>query len=43
MLICAEVLVITDERVEHVLYPVFPPDRAAADVLDVLQGPTGSR
>ncbi|MBA3293029.1 MAG: peroxiredoxin [Geodermatophilaceae bacterium] len=36
-------LVITDERVEHVLYPVFPPDRAAADVLDVLQGPTGSR
>lgn len=36
-------LVITDGRVEHVLYPVFPPDGAAIDVLDVLQGPPGSR
>lgn len=30
-------LVITDEHIEYVLYPVFPPDRAAADVLDVLR------
>jgi len=36
-------LVITDGRVERVLYPVFPPDRAATDVLVVLQGPPGPR
>ncbi len=36
-------LVITNERIEHVLYPVFPPDRAAADVLDVLQDLPGPR
>jgi hypothetical protein len=29
-------LVIKDGCVEHVLYPVFPPDRAATDVLAVL-------
>ena len=26
-------LVIADGRIEHVLYPVFPPDRSAADVI----------
>ena len=31
-------LVIRDGRIEHVLYPVFPPDRAAHDVLAVLRG-----
>jgi peroxiredoxin len=31
-------LVIRDGRIEHVLYPVFPPDRAAEDVLGVLRG-----
>lgn len=31
-------LVIEDRRVAHILYPVFPPDRAASDVLDVLMG-----
>lgn len=36
-------LVITNERVERVFYPVFPPDRAAADVLNFLQGPPGVR
>ncbi len=30
-------LVITDGRVEHMIYPVFPPDQAAADVLAVLR------
>jgi peroxiredoxin len=29
-------LVIKDGRIEHVIYPVFPPDRAATDVLAVL-------
>ena len=29
-------LVIRDRRVRHVLYPVFPPDQAASDVLAVL-------
>ncbi len=29
-------LVIKDGHVEYVLYPVFPPDRAAADVLTLL-------
>lgn len=33
------ILVIADRRVVHSLYPVFPPDRAASDVLDVLIGP----
>jgi peroxiredoxin len=32
-------LVIRDGRVEHVFYPVFPPDRSAADVIAWLQGP----
>lgn len=30
-------LVLRDGHVEDVLYPVFPPDRSAADVLDVLR------
>lgn len=30
-------LVLRDGRVNDVPYPVFPPDRAAADVLDVLR------
>jgi peroxiredoxin len=30
-------LVIADGRIEHVFYPVFPPDRSAADVVDWLQ------
>jgi len=29
-------MVIKDSRIEHVLYPVFPPDRAADDVLTAL-------
>jgi peroxiredoxin (alkyl hydroperoxide reductase subunit C) len=29
-------LIIDDGRVEHVIYPVFPPDGAATDVLAVL-------
>jgi peroxiredoxin len=31
-------LVLRDGRIEHVLYPVFPPDRAAADALVVRAG-----
>jgi peroxiredoxin len=31
-------LVLRDGRVEHVFYPVFPPDRNARDVLDWLAG-----
>jgi peroxiredoxin (alkyl hydroperoxide reductase subunit C) len=31
-------LVIHEGRVEHVFYPVFPPDRSASDVLGWLQG-----
>ena len=31
-------LVIDDGCVEHVFYPVFPPDRSAADVIDWLSG-----
>lgn len=31
------VLVIDDGRISHVFYPVFPPDRSAADVLDWLK------
>ncbi|MGI8522320.1 MAG: hypothetical protein ACR2K3_03275 [Nocardioides sp.] len=30
-------LVIKDGRVEHVIYPVFPPDQAATDVLAILR------
>jgi peroxiredoxin len=29
-------LVIDDGKVEHVFYPVFPPDRSAADVIEWL-------
>ena len=29
-------LLIRDGRVEHVFYPVFPPDRSASDVIDFL-------
>lgn len=31
-------MVLVDGHVEHVLYPVFPPDRAAEDVLTLLRG-----
>ncbi|MGI8700723.1 MAG: peroxiredoxin [Nocardioidaceae bacterium] len=31
-------LVIEDGRISHVLYPVFPPDRSARDVLDLIAG-----
>jgi peroxiredoxin (alkyl hydroperoxide reductase subunit C) len=31
-------LVVSDGRVEHVFYPVFPPDRHAEDVLSWLRG-----
>jgi peroxiredoxin len=31
-------LVIDDGIVSHVFYPVFPPDRSAADVIDWLSG-----
>jgi peroxiredoxin (alkyl hydroperoxide reductase subunit C) len=30
-------------RIEHVFYPVFPPDRNAAEVLAWLAGATGNR
>jgi peroxiredoxin (alkyl hydroperoxide reductase subunit C) len=30
-------LIIDDARISHVLYPVFPPDRNAGDVLAWLQ------
>lgn len=36
-------LVIDDGAVSHVLYPVFPPDRSAADVIDLLSGDLLSR
>lgn len=29
-------MVVREGRIEHVLYPVFPPDQAATDVLAVL-------
>lgn len=32
-------LVITDGRVEHIFYPVFPPDRSAAEVIAWLAQP----
>ena len=31
-------MIVRDGRIERVLYPVFPPDRAAADALAVLAG-----
>ncbi|CAN5158918.1 redoxin family protein [soil metagenome] len=31
-------LVLRDGQIQHVLYPVFPPDQAAATVLEVLRG-----
>ena len=31
-------MVLRDGRVDRVLYPVFPPDRAAADALAALRG-----
>ena len=34
-------LVIDDGRVTHVFYPVFPPDRSAADVVDWLRAASG--
>jgi peroxiredoxin len=30
-------MIISQNRIEHVFYPVFPPDRSAADVLDWLK------
>ncbi len=30
--------IVRNRTVEHVMYPVFPPDRTAADVLDWLGG-----
>jgi peroxiredoxin len=36
-------LVIDDGTVEHVFYPVFPPDRSASDVIDWLARRTRSR
>lgn len=41
-LLCRLSLVVVDGRITHVLHPVFPPDRSAADVLDVLQRTAGS-
>ena len=32
-----------ERRIEHVFYPVFPPDRNAAEVLEWLAGATGNR
>jgi peroxiredoxin len=31
-------LIVRDGRIEHVHYPVFPPDRSAADVIEWLRG-----
>ena len=36
-------LVIDDARVSHVFYPVFPPDRSAADVIEWLSSSGGER
>ena len=30
-------LVVRDQRIEHVFYPVFPPDESAAQVIDWLE------
>jgi peroxiredoxin len=30
-------LIVRDQRIEHVFYPVFPPDESAAEVLDWLE------
>ena len=35
-------LVISDGRIEHVFYPVFPPDRHSEEVLAWLRAKTGS-
>ena len=35
-------LVIEDGVIAHVLYPVFPPDRSAADIIDLLSAATRS-
>lgn len=37
-LLCRLTMVLADGVVEHVLYPVFPPDRAAADTVALLRG-----
>jgi peroxiredoxin len=31
-------LIVTDGRIEHAFYPIFPPDRHAAEVLEWLRG-----
>ena len=31
-------LVVTDRRIEHAFYPIFPPDQHAAEVLEWLRG-----
>lgn len=31
-------MVFSEHRIEHVFYPVFPPDRSASDVVDWLRG-----
>ena len=36
-------LVLDDGTVEHVFYPVFPPDRSASDVIDWLSRRTRSQ
>jgi peroxiredoxin len=36
-------LVLDDGTVEHVFYPVFPPDRSAGDVIDWLSQRTRSQ
>ena len=30
-------LIVRDQRIEHVFYPVFPPDASAAQVIDWLE------
>jgi peroxiredoxin len=35
-------LVISDARIEHLFYPVFPPDKHAEEVLGWLRGTTGA-
>jgi peroxiredoxin len=36
-------LIVTDGRIEHAFYPIFPPDRHAAEVLEWLRGHATAR
>jgi peroxiredoxin len=32
-------MIVTDGRIEHAFYPIFPPDQHAAEVMEWLRGP----